>query len=268
MRGRATLLVLIACLITAGGVHAMGNHGPHLQCDYDSDYDVRVQPNGVAFTRDGEQPFHVFMHDGQLRVDGRAVTVSAQDAARLREYEQQVRELVPAMAAIARGGVDVAYAALATVVATMVDNGDHRTHLLQSLRDRRVEALQQVNDTLGRGLWKAGDDSELFNQDLEKTVSDLVGGITGDAVSDALSGDPNRLAALEARANALDATLDKAIETPAEELGQRAQALCPNLNALNQLQQQFQFRLADGGRLRLLSSDMDSSNQARQYAQR
>ncbi|GLQ49159.1 DUF2884 family protein [Dyella flava] len=268
MRSRAVLLVLIACLMAAGGVHAMGNHGPHLQCDYDSDYDVQVQPNGIAFTRDSGHPADVFMHDGQLRVDGRAVTVSAQDVARLREYEQQMRELVPAMAAIARGGVDVGYAALATVVATMVDNGDQRTHLLQTLRDRRVEALQQVDETLGRGLWKAGVESELFNQDLEKTVSDLVGGITGDAVSDALSGDPNRLAALEARANALDATLDKAVETPAERLGQRAEALCPRLNALNQLQQQFQFRLADGGRLQLLSSDMDSSNQARQYAQR
>jgi hypothetical protein len=268
MRRHAILLVLLSSLIATAGAHAMGNHEHHLQCDYDSDYDVQVQPDGIAFTRGSGHPAEVFMHDGQLRIDGRMVAVSSQDVARLREYEQQVRGLVPAMAAIARDGVNVGYAALATVVATMVDNGDQRTHLLQTLRDRRVEALQQVDDTLGQGQWRAGDENEVFNQSLEKTVSDLVGGITGNAVSDALSGDPARLAELEARANALDAALDKAVEAPAEKLGQSAEALCPHLSALNQLQQQFQFRLADGGRLQLLISDMDSSNQARQYAQR
>jgi hypothetical protein len=268
MRRHAILFVLISGLVVAHGGHAMGNHGHHLQCDYDSDFDVQVRPEGVAFTRSGAHPSDVFMHDGQLRVDGRTVAVSYQDAARLRQYEQQVRDLVPAMATIMRDGVDIGYAALATVVATMVDNGDTRTHLLQSLRDQRVEALQQVDDTLGHGFWKAGNESEFFNKNLEKTVSDLVGGITSDAVSDALSGDPNRLAALEARANALDTTLDKAVEMPAEKLRQRAETLCPRLSALDQWQQQFQFRLADGERLQLLSSDMDSSHQARQYAQR
>jgi hypothetical protein len=40
------------------------------------------------------------------------------------------------------------------------------------------------------------------------------------------------------------------------------------LSQLDQLQQQFQFRLPDGERLKLLSSDMDSDNKASQYAQR
>jgi hypothetical protein len=268
MRRHLISFVLTAGLVAAGGAHAMGNHEHHLQCDYDSDYNVQVQPDGIVFTREDDHAVDVFMHDGQLRIDGRAVTVSSEDAMRLREYEQQVRDLMPLIAAIAKDGVDIGYSALTTVLATLDDSGNDRASLLQELHDRRVEALQQVDSTLGQGMWKAGDENRFFTENLEDTVSDLVGRLTGSAVSDAFSGDTTRLAALEARAHALNTTLDKAVEAPAEKLDQRAEALCPRLSALHQLQQQFQFRLAGGERLQLLSTHMDSSNKASQYAQR
>jgi hypothetical protein len=267
MRRQVILSVLTFGLAAAGTACATDHHEHH-QCNYDSDYDVQVRQDGILFTRAGDQTMDVFMHDGQLRLDGRVVTLSGEDATRVREYEQQVRDLVPVIASIARDGVDIGYTALTTVVATLDDSGDDRSRLMQSLHDSRSEAMQKVDNTLGRGFWKAGDESQLFGDNLDRTVSDLVGSITSHAVSDALSGDSARLASLEARATALNATLEKAVETPAEKLGQRAGTLCPRLHALNQLQQQFQFRLADGERLQLLSTDMDSPDKARQYAQR
>jgi hypothetical protein len=254
-------------LLAAGGAFAATGNGHHLQCNYHSDYDVQVQPAGIVFTRSEGHPARIFMHGGQLRIDDSDVAISADDAVRLRAYEQQVRELVPAIAAIVRDGVDIGYAALSTVVATLSDNGDERQRMLASLHDRRDEAMHGIDSTLGQGMWSDNDD-ELFDRDLEKVVDDLVGGLAGSAVSDALSGDPNRVAALEARAKALDATLDKAVQEPAEKLGERAEALCPRFSALDQLQQQFRFRLSGGGRLQLLSLDMDSSYKASQYAQR
>jgi hypothetical protein len=268
MRGVVISSVLIAGFVAAASVHAGDDHWHRQQCDYNSDYNVQVLPGGITFSRSASHSSDVFMHDGFLRVDGHAVTVSSDDAVRLRQYEREVRDLVPIMAAIARDGVDVGYTALATVVATLDDNGDDRTHLMQALHDRRIEALQQVDGTLGRGMWRTGDEDEVFGNNLQHTVSDVVADITGKAVSDALSGDSTRLAALQARASALNATLNQAVVLPAAKLGQRAKTLCPRLNALNQLQQQFQFRLTDGERLQLLTTDMDSSNKASQYAQR
>jgi hypothetical protein len=87
---------------------------------------------------------------------------------------------------------------------TMLDSGDTRIYLLQTLRDRCVEALQPADDTPGHGFLRASNENERF---------------------------------------------------------------CPRLSAFDQLQQQFQFRVADGERLRLLSLDMDRSYQAGQYAQ-
>ncbi|GLQ48082.1 hypothetical protein GCM10007862_31330 [Dyella lipolytica] len=268
MLRHAIVTAIVLGLAAAGGAQAADSHTHHLQCNYNSDYDVQIKPDGIAFTRDHGHPGDVFIHDGQLRVDGRATPVSAEDAARLREYEQHVRELLPAMALIARDGVDIGYSALTTVVATLADNGDERTRMLQELRDRHTDALQQIDGSLGHGFWKAGDDGEAFGDNMQRTVADLVGNVTRDVVRDALSGDPNKLAALQARTDALDATIDKAVDAPANKLAQRAEALCPQFGELERLQQQFQFRLSDGGRLQLLTTDMDGSNKASQYAER
>ncbi len=209
MRRHAILSVLVLGLAAAGGVQASDHHTHHLQCSVDSDYDVQVKPDGIVFTREQGHPGDVFMHDGQLRVDGQTVAVSAEDAARLREYEHQVRVLVPAMADIARDGVDIGYSALTTVVATLADNGEERTKMLQKLHDKHVKALQQIDGSLGHGFWKAGDDGEAFGNNLQETVADMVGSITGDVLKDALSSDPSKLAALEARTSTLDTTIDK-----------------------------------------------------------
>ncbi|GLQ92673.1 DUF2884 family protein [Dyella acidisoli] len=260
----ATMLAFAA----AGGVHATGSHSHHLSCSFNSDYDVQVEASGIAFTRSSGTPSKIFMHEGVLQVDGRNVSVSAADAARLRDYEEQVRELVPAVTAIARDGVEIGYSALTTMVATLSENGDERTRLLGELREQHNEAMQHIEGTLAHGIWKAGDADDLFDHHLQKTVADLVSNVTADVVKDALSGDSTRLAALQARTDALDATLDKAVNAPADKLGQRAEALCPHFSQLEQLQQQFQFRLPNGERLQLISQDMDRSDKASQYAQR
>lgn len=267
MRHQMISFAALLALAAAGAAPATDVHAHHLSCSYTSDYDVQIKPNGIAFTRDGGHPGDVFMHDGTLRVDGNDVTVSGADAARLREYEHELRDLLPAVAGIARDGVDIGYSALTTVVATLADNGDERTRLLHELRDRHDEAVRHIDGTIGQGRWNAGEEGDVFGGDLQKTVADLVSSVTGDIVKDALSGDSNRLASLQARTDALDASIDKAVDAPAEKLGRRAGALCPHLSHLQQLQQQFQFRLPDGERLQLIESNMDRTDKA-SYAQR
>jgi hypothetical protein len=267
MRHHMLSFVTVLSLAMAGAAQATDGHTHHLSCSYTSDYDLQIKPNGIAFTRSSGHPGDVFIHDGTLRVDGNDVAVSGADAARLREYEHELRDLLPAVAGIARDGVDIGYSALTTVVATLADNGDERTRLLRELRDRHDEVMRHIDGTVGQGKWDAGDEGDMFGGPLQKTVADLVSNVTGDVVRDALSGDSNRLASLQARTDALDASINKAVDVPAEKLGQRAEALCPHLGHLQQLQQQFQFRLPSGERLQLIYSNTDRTDKA-SYAQR
>lgn len=263
----AVSLVLILGFAATCGVQAADTHS-NFECAYNTQYDVQIKPDGIAFTRDRGTPSDVFMHDGYLRVDGRDVSVSRADAVRLRDYEQHVRELVPAIAGIARDGVNIGYSALSTVSATFAENSDERMRYQQQLHDKEVVALQLIENGLDKGIWKVDDDDRAFGADMQQTVGDMTADVMRHVVADALSGNAGRMAALQARTSSLENSLQKALAEPAKQLAQRAREVCPRLTDLDRLQQQFQFRLANGEQLQLLTSDMDSLDKARQYAQR
>ena len=192
------------------------------------------------------------MHDGRLQVDGRELTVSADDAARLRQYEGTVREVLPEVAGIVREGLDIGFDAMTTVAATFAQGSDERAHLLSRLRRDHAAALERIDGGLGSGVWTREAMGDVIEDSIEGAVSELVGTVTAGAVKAALSGDQAQLAALEARADTLDETIDKEVDARADKLDARAQQLCPKFATLEQLQQAFQFRLADGSRLRLI----------------
>ncbi|KAA0069481.1 DUF2884 family protein [Rhodanobacter sp. T12-5] len=123
MRKRWVVLCVSVGLaaMTQVQAHDMRIEGDH--CGYDSVYDVQVKSGGVDFSRSDARPTDVFMHDGQLSVDGRAVAVSADDAARLRDYEAGMRELLPKMAGIAQEAVGIGFDSLAIVAATLAAAG-------------------------------------------------------------------------------------------------------------------------------------------------
>lgn len=257
-------ITLMACAMAAGlafggSVHAHEFHVHDGNCGYSTPYDVQVMSNGIGFHRNDGRPTDVFMHDGHLRVDGRDVAVNSDDAARLRDYEQQVRQLLPEVAGIAREGVDIGFAAMRTVMMTFADNDDERHRMIGRLDDSHKLALARIDESLGRGEWKSNDMEEVVGRSVESSVSDLVSTVAGQAVTAALSGDEAKVAALEARADSLDKSIDREVNKRADALDKRADALCPRLSSLDALQRQFQFRLQDGSPLRLLAYDNQSN---------
>ncbi|WP_114238999.1 DUF2884 family protein [Dyella sp. C9] len=243
-----------ATMVRAGDLDLHGG-----DCHYSTDFDVRVVPAGVGFHRDHGVPADVFMHNGQLRVDGREVVVSAADAERLRAYEQQVRDVLPEVAGIAREGVNIGYAAIRTVLLTFADNDSERHDMVDRLDRHHRDALARIDDGLGRGEWHPHDLDDVVGQGVEDAVSDVVGKVAGAAVTAALSGDQAKVAALQARADSLDQNINKEVNTRAKALDRRADALCPRLDSLAQLQQQFGFRLSDGSRLQLMTYGKDNN---------
>jgi hypothetical protein len=262
MRPLITAIALATGLALGLPAHAHGLHVQHEHCSFGTEYDVLVQPDGITFERDEGTPGRVFMHDGALRVDGREVAVSAGDAARLREYEGQVRSLLPEVASIAREGVDIGFDALTTVVATFADEPAERSRLTAELNTKHKQALASIDNGLGHGVWRKHGVEDLMENQVGGAVSTLVSTVTAKAVKAALSGDQSQVAALEARADSLDKAIDKEVDARADRLGTRAEALCPRLARLDQLQQQFQFRLKDGARLALVDRQNDHDNEA------
>lgn len=262
MRKTLTLLTLAVGMAIGAQAQARGLHFDNDQCGFTTNYDVRVNADGIAFDRESGKPARVFMYDGQLRVDGKRVALSDADAGRLRQYEGRVRDLLPEVAGIVREGLDIGFSAMTAVAATFAENGEERTRLLDRLNRNHAAALRQVDQGIGSGVWKQGEMANVIEEGVQSAVSDMVGTVTANAVKAALSGDEAKVAALEARADSLDKTIDREVDARADKLGERAQALCPRLTELEQLQQQLQFRLDDGSRLQLLSREKDHDGEA------
>jgi len=254
MRQLVVALALFGIGALTSPAHARAhNMELHTVCSVDSDYELAVRDDGLQFTRDNGSPHDVFMHDGQLRVDGQPLAVSRDDAARLRQYEANVRALLPQVAAIARDGVGLGFDALATVAATFTDSPDERARVIRQLGDQRRQVLARIDQGIGHGRWQQHDFDQMMDEDMGDAVSTLVSTVASRAVKAALSGDQSQVAALEARAQSLESSIEKAVEAPAERLGKRADALCPRLVELDQLQHQLHVRLPDGEPLTLMS---------------
>ncbi|QWT19130.1 YggN family protein [Bacillus sp. NP157] len=220
--------------------------------DYSTPYDVDVTAAGLAFHRTNGTPSKVFLHDGALKVDGRDVAVSPADAASLRRYEEGVRKLLPEVAAVSRAGVQMGFDAMTTVTMTFAEPGQ-RDAMLAKLKRKQAQALREIDEGVGAGHWSSDRMTETVAGSVSDSVGELVGSVTSSAVSAALSGDSTQVAALTARANALDTSINREMNKRSKDLEARANGICPRLNELADLQMAWKVRTAEGKPLELMT---------------
>lgn len=248
----ATLAFALGLAFATGlPARAEGVHVRSDQCGYNSNYDVRVTPTGIGFDRTGAQ---VFMHDGALRVDNRPVAMSVDDAARLRRYEADMRSLLPEMAGIAHEAVDIAFDSLATVAATLGGSQHHRDELVRQVNRSRMQALRGMEASINADHWSQHDFADAIAQPVTTASNQLASALTRSVMWSLFTG---RGSEIEARADTIDQSVEKEMQARTGRLEARAKTICSRLAELDELQQQFRFRLADGQPLQLLTDNRD-----------
>lgn len=220
-----------------------------LSCSFDSGYDVKLTAQALHFARKSATPHEIEMHHGVLRVDGKEMAMSEADHARIAEFEAKVRSLVPQVKAIARDAADIAYTAVGEVANAFAnDKGELRGKL-----DRmRSEVRARIDASFDSQPWNEKEFDSLVESTVSEMVPVLVGEVTSMAVKAALSGDESVANDIEKRANRLEAEIERRVETQSRQIEARAEALCPQLVELSQLEASLDLRLPDGSRLDLL----------------
>lgn len=220
-------------------------------CGLESDYDVTIDNSGLSFRHSGGNPASIVMNKGQLIVDGRPLTLSDTDRARVAEYEATVRALVPQAKAIARDAIDVAYVAVSEVAAAFSGTADS-PNTRQRLGVLRDEFKLRIDDTFEKRPWNEDE----FDALVEKAMADLLpvilAEVAGNAIAIALSGDEARAADLEARGKKIEHDIKRRIDTQTAQLVSRVAALCPMVARLDSIENSLELRLDGGTRLNLL----------------
>jgi len=247
-----TAAVAFALAAAAGQATGLSFNTDTCKQDYSTPYDVDVTAAGLSFHRTDGKPAEVFLHDGALRVDGKAVAVSRVDADALRRYEAGVRALMPQIATIAREGVELGFSAMTTVTLSFAE-GEQRGRMLEKLKRKQVEALREIDEGIGAGHWSSDRMTETVAGSVSDSVGELVGSVTSSAVTAALSGDASKVAALQARAESLDKSMNREMDKRSKALEVKANAICPQLNDLASLQKGWTVRLDNGRPLELMT---------------
>ncbi|GAA3912645.1 DUF2884 family protein [Luteimonas lutimaris] len=236
------VLLATACLLALSAGAARADDGavqsPELsshQCGLSTPYNVQVDGGGVWLYRHDGVPKEIFFHDGTLSVDRQVQAVSDADARRLRTMEDEARALMPQVADVARGSVDITFDALSGVMRAMT--GSERK--ARKVDRHRKQALAQIDGSLGKGRWDQDVFGGDFERNVERVVEDMTGSLTRSVLWAVFTG---RAGKLEARADKLDAEMDELLEARTAELERRAQGLCTHVVALRGQQDALEYR--------------------------
>ncbi len=256
-RQRLPWLALV--LLSLAGVASAGTPQPQLssrQCEFTTYYDLRVADDGVWLERETGAPREVHIHDGAIAIDRRAQDISADDARRLRRMEAMTRDLVPAVANIAREAVNIAFDALGGVVDIMTGSQSKA----RDVERVRRQAMAQIDASLGKGRWDQKQFDEAFEANVERAAEDMAGTLTRSVLWAAFTG---RADEIDRRADAMEKDLDARMEVRSRKLEAQAQSLCDQVTALHDVQQQLDLRYQGQPLQLLVPKPADDKDDAR-----
>ncbi len=249
-------LPLTGCLLLsmtlAAPAAADGGKAPDLssrQCGVSTPYNVLVDSGGIWLRNREQVPAEIFFHDGELNIDRQPIPVSDADAQRLRQLEWGTRQLVPAVAGVAGEATDIAFDTLGATVEIMTGSGGTQRRVERLRRD----AHDYVARTLGRGIWEQAVFEEGFDRRVQDAAESLSGSLARGVMWTMLTGGAGRI---EARAEKMEADLERRMEARGQALEAQAQALCTQVLALDAIQQSLEVRY-QGKPLAMMVMDRD-----------
>ena len=246
MNIRSIFVIGVLAMTLGAGRHAAALEVDIEECDIDSPYSTRIEADRIALSNDETHTVLALLSNGRVEVDGRALPLSAADAAHVAEFERVVREIVPQAKALAVDAVAIAFEAVGHVSTAFAENGHEARESARRIA-RSAEELQRSIQQ--RDTWGPHADREIeriIEGAVGSLIGEMVGNITAQAVSVALSGDEAAIAALEARAASIEENVEKAVEKRAKEIEARADALCQRMKELDRIESKIVARLPDG----------------------
>ncbi len=241
-------LVLIAA-ISAASVFPV--HAESLHCNFESDYTFSQQGRTLVFTRDAAPGKRIMIQDSRLIVDGKDLSLSAQDKQRIAQFENEMRLLIPQVKQVTGEAIDIAFTALIEVSRAL--NGEQNNSTVTKLQNSQVALRNSI----------AKDPAIIINDDIdgkiiEPIITDFIPDVVGAAIKQALSlafsGDEKKAKAFEARMDKMEKEIETKVEARAKKLEPMAQAMCSRVRNMDRIEDSISVRLSNKQRINLLDT--------------
>lgn len=242
-------LLALALFAAVGTAQAHGRE-THFSCDIDSRYDFSTYRNAFVFERKDDKPARITLGGGRLYIDGREAQLTDADRARLSDFENELRRLLPEVQHVTTEAVEIAFTAL-----------DEVARALSSHPQETIAKLDKAHALAQRELRKQP--SLVFNKDhepnidaiIEPILADFVPEVTGGAVSMAMKAvfaDDKERAQIQARMERMKDVLEVKVDARAKQLEPLAEAMCHRMERMDSIDNQIEYRLPNGDRIEFL----------------
>ncbi len=175
--------VLLGLLGAVGAANAASADDTH--CEISSDYDLTLNPRSLILIRESGTPQRLVMRQGALFVDDRWVDLSADDRARLIQFERQTRDVAPLAQAVGGEAADIAVTALGEVAAGFSRSPEATRVQLAKVREKIDVRLKQSFSKSQLTLVDIDDDIGALVAEL---LPQLIGDVVAGAVQSAIAG--------------------------------------------------------------------------------
>ncbi len=221
-------------------------------CDVESDYSTKFDAQRITFTNDKTHRVVVLRAGGVVEVDGHALALDAADRKHALELEQVLRAIVPQAKALAVDAVGIAFEAVGQASTAFASDAHQARESAERIARSAAELTRAINAREDWGPQSDKEISSLIEGSVGSLIGEMIGNITAQAISVALSGDEAAVAELQARAGSIEKNVEKAVGKHAKELGQRADALCQRVQELDRIESRFSARMPDGSPIDLI----------------
>jgi Protein of unknown function (DUF2884) len=241
----------LALIIALSFGAAFAAQAETLQCNFESDYKFSQQGRTLVFTKETSPGKRILIQDGRMVIDGRELGLSADDKARVSEFESEVRLLIPQVKLVTSEAIDIAFTALIEVSRGFDSEQNNST--VKKLRNAQVALHNSINKSPELII-----NDDIDEKIIEPIVTDFIPNIVGAAVKQALtiafSGDEAKKKAFEARMDNMGKEIETKVEARAKKLEPLAQAICSRARNMDKIEDGLALRLSNKQKINLLDT--------------
>lgn len=222
-----------------------------LQCNFESDYAFSQQGRTLIFSRDAAPGKRIMIQDGRIVIDGKELKLAADDKARIAQFENETRLLIPEVKLVTKEAIDIAFTALIEVSRAL--NGEQNNPTVKKLQKAQIALHNSLNKNPALII-----NNDMDEKIIEPIVTDFVPDVVGAAIKQALSlafsGDDAKAKAFEARMDKMGKEIETKVEARAKKLEPLAQAMCSRVRNMDKIEDGISVRLSNKQKINLLET--------------
>lgn len=222
-----------------------------LQCNFESDYEFSQQGRTLIFSRDAAPGKRIMIQDGRMVIDGKELKLAADDKARIAEFENETRLLIPQVKLVTKEAIDIAFTALIEVSRAL--NGEQNNPTVKKLQNAQTALHNSLNKNPAL-IINDNMDEKIIEPIVTDFVPDVVGAAIKQALSMAFSGDDTKAKAFEARMDKMGKEIETKVEARAKKLEPLAQAMCSRVRNMDKIEDGISVRLSNKQKINLLET--------------